>query len=108
MIVGSEKASTMLGVLFDKETDEPKCRLQHPNPTFDADGTRFVDRKTQSGSVYAYELLGAYNETISNPAKMVYSQQFKSTNLNELDLLWQCSCIQSQQSIDWCKNRHRH
>ena len=85
MIVGSEKASTMLGVLFDKETDEASADYNTATTTFDADGTRFVDRKTQSGSVYAYELLGAYNETISNPAKMVYSQQFKSTNLNELD-----------------------
>ncbi|MBL96204.1 MAG: hypothetical protein CMF52_00145, partial [Legionellales bacterium] len=85
LVVSSDKASTLLGVGFDVEQNTNSEDYLSATTTFDNNGTTFTDRVTQSGAAYVYELLDAHTETITNPKKMVFGQQLKSTNVSELD-----------------------
>lgn len=85
LIVSSDRASAMLSVGFDIETDVNKDTYQDATTAFDSGSTTYTDRIVQSGSAYAYELLSSYNETVTNPNKFVFSQQLQSTNQSDLD-----------------------
>ena len=85
LVIASDKASTMLATGFDIETNTNSENYLSATTTFDQSGTTFTDRRTQSGAVYAYELLNPNAPTIVDPSKMVFGQQLKSTNILELD-----------------------
>ena len=85
LVIASDKASTMLPTGFDVESNTNSEYYLSATTTFDESGTTFTDRRTQSGAVYAYELLDANTPTLANPSKMVFGQQLKSTNILELD-----------------------
>ena len=85
LLVASDRASTLLGVGFDIEQNSNSQDYLSATTTFDQNGTTFTDRITQSGAAYVYELLDANQESITNPKKMVFGQQLKSTNVSELD-----------------------
>ena len=58
--------------------------------TFDADSTKFIDRVTQSGAAYVYDLLDSSvtpskTQSITNPPLYAYGQQVRNTKINELD-----------------------
>ena len=85
LIISSDKASTLLATGFDIESNTNSEDYLSATTIFDQGGTTFTDKRTQSGAVYAYELLDANAPTIANPDKMVFGQQLKSTNIGELD-----------------------
>ena len=85
LVVSSDKASTRLRVGFDIETDVNKENYQGATTTFDANGTTFTDKRTESGAAYLYELLSANSPTIDNPDKLVFGQQFTTTNVATAD-----------------------
>lgn len=85
LIIASDRASTLLGVGFDIETNSNKENYLEATTTFDQKGTTFTDKRTQSGAAYVYELLDSNEPTITNSSKMVFGQQLKSTNIQDLD-----------------------
>ena len=85
LVIASDKASTLLPTGFDIETNTNSEDYLSATTTFDESGTTFTDRRTQSGAVYAYELLDSNTPSITNSSKMVFGQQLKSTNINDLD-----------------------
>ena len=85
IVISSDKASTLLGMGFDIETNSNKIDYLQSTTTFDNGGTTFLDRRTQSGAAYVYELLSANSATITNPDKMVFAQQLTSGNISALD-----------------------
>ena len=85
LVISSDKASTLLPVGFDIDTDSNSPDYLAPLTEFDSGSTTFTDKVTQSGAAYAYELMMAHNETLSNPDKFAFTQQLMSTNISELD-----------------------
>jgi hypothetical protein len=85
LVISSDKASTILPTGFDVETNTNSEDYLNATTTFDQSGTTFTDKRTQSGAVYAYELLNSNTPTLVNPSKMVFGQQLKSTNIGVLD-----------------------
>ena len=85
LIISSDRASTLLATGFDIESNAVSEDYLSATTIFDQGGTTFTDKRTQSGAVYAYELLDANVPTLANPSKMVFGQQLKSTNVGELD-----------------------
>lgn len=85
LLVGSDKASTLLPVGFDKITDtnDPDAGLY--GTTFDADGTLFIDRQTQSGAAYVYEFTARAKETVSNLPSWLFSQSMTANEIDEMD-----------------------
>ncbi len=75
----------MLSTGFDIESNTNSEYYLEATTTFDQSGTTFTDRRTQSGAVYAYELLDPNTPALADPSKMVFGQQLKSTNILELD-----------------------
>jgi len=85
LVIASDRASTLLGVGFDIDTNSNSESYLEAITSFDQKGTTFTDKRTQSGAAYVYELLDANSPTISNPHKLVFGQQLKSTNIQDLD-----------------------
>ena len=85
LVASSDKASTRLSVRFDIETDTNKQNYLDATTTFDAQGTTFTDKRTESGAAYVYELLNANSATIENPDKLVFGQQLTTTNVATAD-----------------------
>ena len=85
LVIASDRASTLLPVGFDVEQDSNSADYLEATTTFEDGGTTFTDRQTQSGAAYVYELLDSNNPSTSNPSMMVFGQQLKSTNVQELD-----------------------
>ena len=85
LVIASDKASTLLSTGFDIESSANSEYYLEATTTFDQSGTTFTDRRTQSGAVYAYELLNPNTPTLADPSMMVFGQQLKSTNIGELD-----------------------
>ena len=85
LVASSDKASTLLSVGFDIETNTNKQNYLSATTTFDGEGTTFTDKRSESGAAYFYELLGANSPTIGNPDKLVYGQQFTTTNIATAD-----------------------
>ena len=89
-VISSDRASTMLDVAFDRDTVTTSLTYNDALTTFDADSTKFIDRVTQSGAAYVYDLLDSTVTTgtvqsISNPPLYAYGQQLRNTKINELD-----------------------
>ena len=53
--------------------------------SFDGNSTRFFDYLPRSGTVYTYDYLSAFNESIDNPGKFVFGQQPYSLLTQEND-----------------------
>ena len=85
LVIASDKASTLLPTGFDIETNTNSEDYLSATTVFDASGTTFTDRRTQSGAVYVFELLNPNTPDLADPSKMVFGQQLKSTNILELD-----------------------
>ena len=85
LVASSDKASTRLSVRFDVESNENKENYLDATTTFDAEGTTFTDKRTESGAAYLYELLDANSATIDNPDKLVFGQQLTTTNVATAD-----------------------
>lgn len=85
LVIASDRASTLLGVGFDIQNNSNSENYLEATTTFDEKGTTFTDRRTQSGAAYVYELLDANNPSSVNPSKLVFGQQLKSTNIQDLD-----------------------
>ena len=85
LVISSDKASTLLPVGFDVESNTNSQLYQLATTTFDESGTTFTDRQTQSGAAYIYELLDSNTPTLLNPSKMVFGQQLRSSNITDLD-----------------------
>ena len=85
LVISSDRASTMLAVGFDVEDNSNSENYLSATTTYDGNGTTFTDRRTQSGAAYIYELMNAYNESATNPSKLVFGQQLTSTNVNAID-----------------------
>ena len=75
LVISSDKASTILPMGFDIETNSNKQDYLQSTTRFDNGGTTFTDKRTQSGAAYVYEFLNANSPTITNPDKMVFAQQ---------------------------------
>ncbi len=52
---------------------------------FDAGSTTFADALTQSGAVYTYDFLPAYEASIDNPGQFVFGQQIIPESVQSLD-----------------------
>mgnify|MGYP006235842183 CR=1 FL=1 len=85
LVISSDKASTILPMGFDIETNSNKQDYLQSTTRFDNGGTTFTDKRTQSGAAYVYEFLNANSPTITNPDKMVFAQQLTSSNISALD-----------------------
>ena len=85
LVISSDKASTILGIGFDIESNSNKANYLQSTTTFDNGGTTFTDKRTQSGAAYVYELLSANSASITNADKMVFAQQLTSTDIGALD-----------------------
>lgn len=97
LVISSDRASTLLAVGFDIETNTNSQDYLQATTTFDSNGTTFTDRVSQSGAAYVYELIEPNEGTISNSSKMVFGQQLTSTNISELDFFGT--------SVAFCDNR---
>ena len=58
--------------------------------TFDADSTKYIDKVSQSGAAYIYDLLDSSVtpgtvQSIANPPKFAFGQQMQNTQIDELD-----------------------
>ena len=84
-IISSDKASALLKTQFDKDTDANSTTYNEYLTTFDSTSTQFVDKQQSSGAVYAYELMPAYYETLSNPAQYAFVQQMNSASIATFD-----------------------
>ena len=85
LVISSDRASTLLAVGFDVEDNVNSQDYLQATTTFDGNGTTFTDKRTQSGAAYIYELMDAYNESLSNPKKFAFGQQLTSTNVSAID-----------------------
>ena len=85
LVLSSDRASTLLGVGFDIEPDVNSQNYNLPATTFDADGTLFIDRQSQSGAAYVYEFSSHNSETITDPAQWLFAQSLTSSKINSMD-----------------------
>lgn len=68
--VGAPSSDRYVGTLFDYSNDDNT----HNDTVFDNNLTSFEDRYSQTGSVYVYDYIQSYNESLLNPGQYVYSQ----------------------------------
>ena len=90
LVITSDRASTLLRTRFDIDTDTTSVTYNEYLTTFDADSTKFVDRVTQSGAAYVYDLLESSStvanpQSVTNPPQYAYGQQLQSTHIDTLD-----------------------
>jgi hypothetical protein len=90
LIISSDRASTLLSVAFDRDTVTTSSTYNDALTTFDNDSTKFIDRVTQSGAAYIYDLLDSSTtpgnvQSITNSPLYAYGQQLQSVKINELD-----------------------
>ena len=90
MVVTSDRASTQFKTAFDLDIDTTSNTYNEHLTTFDSDSTKFMDKVTNSGAAYVYELLdssvySANIQSISNPPKYAYGQQMQNTSINAND-----------------------
>ena len=90
LVIASERASVLVTTDFDLDTDTTSLTYNEYTTTFDANSTKFVDKKIQSGAAYMYEMLEAsvtdtVTASISNPPEFVYSQQLTAPGMDSLD-----------------------
>jgi len=90
MVISSDRASTELRMGMDRDTVTTSSTYNEFTTTFDADSTKFIDRVTQSGAAYIYDLLDSsatpgVPQSIANPPKFAFGQQMQNTQIDELD-----------------------
>jgi len=90
MVIASDRASSLLPVAFDRDTNTTSLTFNDALTTFDDDSTKFIDRVTQSGAAYVYDLLDSSAvpgkpQSITNQPLFAFGQQLRNTNINELD-----------------------
>lgn len=76
LAVGAPNGSTITYTTFDNNTT-----------VFDATGTQFEDPIVQSGAIYLYDFLPAYEPSATNPGQFVFGQQVTPTGLQSMDRL---------------------
>lgn len=74
LAVGAPGASAVENTTFDNATT-----------LFDAKSTDFIDLVTQSGAVYTYDFLPAYQASATNPGQFVFGQQLRPANAQPYD-----------------------
>lgn len=90
MVISSDRASTQLPVEFDKDVNVNSITYNEGLTTFDNSSTKFIDRITQSGSAYVFDLLDSTStlanpQSISNPPLFAFGQQLRSIYIDQLD-----------------------
>ena len=73
LVVGAPDASTIADVTFDQGST-----------VFDGTATGIADAIDQSGAVYVYDFLPAYQPSVSNPGQFVFGQQIQPRDLQPL------------------------
>ena len=101
LVIGSGQGTTRFLTTFDSYAEllsdsqdrygnpyvlDPDSTLQDTNTTFDLDVTRFFDAKSNSGSVYIYELYDDPRNAVEDPGRYQYAQQLNSEALDTGDL----------------------
>jgi len=80
LVVSAPANDRMLGTLFDYTGDN-----SHNNTVFDNNFTVFEDSLLEAGSVYMFDYLPSYNETLSSAGQMgqyIFAQALSDNDLN--------------------------
>jgi len=90
LVISSDRATTLLPAEFDIDTNTSSVTYDEPLTTFDANSTKFIDKVSQSGAAYVYDLLDSSNtisnpQSSANPPKFAFGQQLRSINIGTLD-----------------------
>jgi len=90
LVISSDRASTQLRMGLDRDTDTNSATHDEFTTTFDANSTKYIDKVSQSGAAYIYDLLDSSVspgtvKSITNPPKFAFGQQMQNTKINELD-----------------------
>ena len=90
LVISSDRASTQLRMGLDRDLVTTSPTYDQFTTTFDADSTKYIDKVSQSGAAYIYDLLDSSvtpgsAQSIANPPKFAFGQQMQNTQIDELD-----------------------
>ena len=73
-LISSPTSNRNIWTVFDQFSTN-----QHTNTVFDNGFTTFIDNFASAGSVYLYEYITSYNESLTNLGNYIYAQQVNDT-----------------------------
>jgi hypothetical protein len=74
LAVGTDQGDAVLQTTFDNNTT-----------SFDGRNTDIITRKSQSGSVFLYQLITKPNSTVDDPSQMILAEELVPNDINEFD-----------------------
>ena len=74
LAVGTDQGDAVLQTTFDNDTT-----------SFDSRNTEITAKKSQSGSVFLYQLITKPNSTVDDPAQMILAEELAPNDIAELD-----------------------
>lgn len=82
VVISAPAGTRYVGTTFDFTDDETLTNKDQYDTIFDNNSTQFVDSYPNAGSVYMFDYLPIYAESVTNPGQFVYAQHVSALNQN--------------------------